>query len=300
MVSILIPAYQRIAVLKRCVESVLPQVTPDMEVIIIDDGSQDGTKEYLQQLAKENSTVKIHINAQNQGVNYTRNRGIEIASKKYILFLDSDDELYEGSLAKVTAVLRSLPDTKHFLFIVSDRAEEFANQQGNRPLTYKDWITTTIYGDFTHVVLTEIMKKFLFFEQYRAFEHLNWLRIKKITAPQLIIPVVTTKRERDREDSLGNSFRYHSAAAIRANFEAEKFYYSYYHDDLKIHYPRALNVNLLRTVVLGVASGQKSDSRNLLQYAGKGYVKLIGRLITLLPSSFVRSAVIRRSASKAG
>lgn len=270
-----------------------------MEIILIDDASTDGTKEYALQLAKDYSFIKVHINSQNLGVNFTRNRGIELVTKKYILFLDSDDEMYEGSIAKVVDALIAYPTVKHFLFIVSDRAEEYAHEKQNRDITYEDWITTRVYGDFTHVVMTALMKQNMFFEQHRAFEYLNWLRVKRATTPQLMIPIVTTKRERGREDSLTVMGKFKRVSAIQANFEAEKFYYAYYNEDLKLYYPKALNVKLLRAIVLGVACNQKSDSRNLIQYGNKGYVKWLGKLITLLPSSLVQYAVISYSKSKA-
>ncbi len=298
MVSILIPTYERYDVLVRCMDSVIPQITPEMEVIVIDDGSTDGTKEYLLDLAKKHSFVKVHINAENKGVNYTRNRGIELVNKKFILFLDSDDTLYEGSLQKVVDTLKANPEAKHFLFVVSDREEEFTDQKGLREITYQDWITTRVYGDFTHVVRTDLMKKNMFFEQHRAFEYLNWLRVKRATTPQLLVPVVTTWRERGREDSLTTAGKFTSISAIKANFEAEKFYYGYYHEDLKKYYPKALNVKLLRTIILGVASGQKKDSRSLIKYGNKAYVKILGTFVTLLPSPLIKKAVMSYSASK--
>lgn len=270
-----------------------------MEIILIDDASTDGTKEYALQLANDYSYIKVHINSQNRGVNFTRNRGIELVTKKYILFLDSDDEMYEGSIAKVVNAIIAYPNVKHFLFLVSDRAEEYADEKEPRNITYEDWITTSVYGDFTHVVMTKLMKENMFFEQHRAFEYLNWLRVKRATTPQLLIPIVTTWRERGREDSLTVMGKFKQVSAIKANFEAEKFYYAYYHEDLKLYYPKALNVKLLRAIVLGVAAGQKSDSHNLIQYGNKGYVKWLGRLITMLPTSVVQYAIITYSKSKA-
>ena len=299
MISIIIPTYNRLSAVKRCIESVIPQTIPGMEIIVIDDCSQDMTWNYLLQLAKEYDFIKVSVNPQNRGVNYTRNRGIEIASQKYILFLDSDDELYEGSIAEVVKALVANPAVKHFLFLVSDRAQEFAHVKQNKEITYEDWVSARVSGDFTHVVLSTVMKKYLFFEQFKMFEYLNWFRIKKETSPQILIPLITTKRERDRADSVTVGSTLRSLPAIKAKFEAEKFYYALYHEDLKLHYPRALNINLLMVIVLSVASNQKSDSKCMIGYANKNYIKLLGKLITFLPSSVVRYAVIKYSTSKA-
>ena len=298
MVSILIPTYQRHEVLVRCINSVLSQVTPEIELIVVDDASTDGTREYLVGLAEKYPFVKLHFNAENKGTNYSRNQGIKLVSKKHVLFLDSDDMLYEGSIEKIMKTFQSYPDIKHYLFIVSDRAEEFAGEKTVRCITYRDWISTKVYGDFTHVVRTDLMKQNMFFEQYRTFEYLSWLRVKRATTPQLLVPIVTTWRERGREDSVTATSKLGSLKAIKANFDAEKFYYGYYHDDLKVYYPKALNVNLLRTIILGVASDEKKDSRGLIKYSNRAYVKVLGGLITLLPVSLVRKLVMSYSASK--
>lgn len=298
MVSILIPTYQRYDVLTRCLNSVISQITPEMEIVVVDDASTDGTKEYLLELAKTHPFIKLHFNEENRGTNYSRNQGIKLVTKKHILFLDSDDMLYEGSLKKIMEIFHNYPDVKHYLFIVSDRAEEFAEEKEIRCTTYRDWITTKVYGDFTHVVRTDVMKQNMFFEQYRTFEYLSWLRIKRATTPQLLVPYVTTWRERNREDSVTAASKLGTLKAIKASFDAEKFYYGYYHDDLKVYYPKALNVRLLRAIILGVASNEKKDSRGLIKYANRMYVKVLGLLITLLPVSQVQRMVMSYSSSK--
>ena len=238
------------------------------------------------------------FNKVNAGVNYTRNRGIEIASKQFILFLDSDDALVQGSLNSVKSCIEANSSIKHFLFMVSDRLEESKNTEKSKLIQYEDWLAGNLYGDYTHVILTEIMKRYLFFEEFRMFEHLNWLRVKKETAPQLLSNIIVAERERDRTDSLTTSSRLRNAEVIRSKFESEKMYYSLYHKDLKLYHPKALNFKLIYTILLGVASDKKRDCRALLNYAGKWQIKLIGNLATLLPSSLVQYGIIRYSALK--
>ncbi len=128
MISIVIPTFNRIAALKRCLESIFAQVYDGLEVIVIDDFSADATGEYLVDLAGRYPFIKALFNSENKGVNYTRNRGIEIATKKFILFLDSDDELTEGSLAVILNALHKNAATKHLLFVVSDRHQQLGRR----------------------------------------------------------------------------------------------------------------------------------------------------------------------------
>jgi len=87
-VSVIIPTYNRLPMLMEAVESVLAQDFQDYELIVVDDGSTDGTAEELQRFGRR---IKLLQHAQNRGVSAARNRGILQARGKYIAFLDSDD-----------------------------------------------------------------------------------------------------------------------------------------------------------------------------------------------------------------
>lgn len=87
-VSVVIPTYDRVDKVRKSIESVLAQTLPDLEVIVIDDGSSDGTGKVLSQTY--GSTIRYYFQT-NQGVSAARNKGIEEARGEYITFLDSDD-----------------------------------------------------------------------------------------------------------------------------------------------------------------------------------------------------------------
>lgn len=298
MISIVIPTYKRLSSLKKCLDSVISQATGGMELIVVDDFSQDGTREYLLELASRHPFIKPSFNPKNCGVNYSRNRGVELVSEKFILFLDNDDELIPGSLQQVEQTLEAHPATKHFLFMVSDRTEEYKDLHDVKKVYYEEWVGAKIAGDFTHVILSSVMKKYPFFEEFRLYEHLNWLRVKKETSPQLLVPTVVAQRERDRSDSLTASAKLKNVAVIRSKFEAEKVYYAMYHEDLKKHNPRSLSTGMLHAIALGVACSCKSDCRTMIRYASKGWVKVMGGLMILMPSSLLRYGVTRYSALK--
>jgi len=92
--SIIIPAYNRAKFLPRAVTSVLDQSYKDFELIIVDDASDDDTKEIL----KRFENIKIITNKTNRGVSYSRNIGIKNSSGQIIAFLDSDDEWKKDKL----------------------------------------------------------------------------------------------------------------------------------------------------------------------------------------------------------
>ena len=88
--SIIIPVYRTEATLDRCVMSVLRQNTPDMEVILVDDGSPDNCPALCEGLAARDSRIRI-IHKTNGGLSDARNAGIGMATGEYITFVDSDD-----------------------------------------------------------------------------------------------------------------------------------------------------------------------------------------------------------------
>ncbi len=87
-VSVIIPVYNRVKVIDRSINSVINQTYPINEIIVIDDGSNDGTYD----LVKRNFPQVILKYQENKGVSNARNVGIKLAKSKWIAFLDSDDE----------------------------------------------------------------------------------------------------------------------------------------------------------------------------------------------------------------
>jgi glycosyltransferase involved in cell wall biosynthesis len=276
----------------------MQQMTAGLEVIVVDDGSTDPTAETLQALQQQYSGLQVITNPGNFGVNYARNRGVEKASRPFILFLDSDDRLANGCIARIGSTIDENPGATHFLFCVSDRKAEFSQATKMRRVAYEDWIAARVSGDFIHVVAAGIMKKFPFFERFRMYEYLNWLRVFKTTAPQLLAPYIVVERERDRADSLTTAARLQDAAVIKEKFESRKMYYTLYHQDLRRFYPKALSKKLLAAVMLGVACKRRKAGYQLLQYGRGPAVKLAGAFILLIPSVVIRKLIITWSALK--
>ena len=108
-VSVIIPTYNRRAMLLEAIDSVLAQSTPAFELIVIDDGSTDGTSEneHLRHLAE---TIRIRIDRiEHRGPAAARNRGVAIARAPLIAFLDSDDLWSPTKLERQLAFMRDNP-----------------------------------------------------------------------------------------------------------------------------------------------------------------------------------------------
>lgn len=106
-VSIIMPCFNAEMHLEKSMGSVLSQTYADWELIVVDDGSTDGTLAWLQTLNDQ----RIQIRSQaNQGVSSARNTGLANASGRYVAFLDADDTWNPQFLAKMVASLKANPD----------------------------------------------------------------------------------------------------------------------------------------------------------------------------------------------
>lgn len=102
--SIVIPLFNKEMYLNDCVSSALNQQDVSLEIIIINDGSEDSSLEIAEKLAENDPRITL-ISIENQGVSAARNLGIKISKGKWIVFLDADDMLTENSLAKAKTYL---------------------------------------------------------------------------------------------------------------------------------------------------------------------------------------------------
>jgi len=107
-VSVVIPTYNRAHLLPRALDSVLDQALPAREIIVVDDGSQDGTET----LVRQRYPQVLYLYQSNAGVSQARNRGIEAARGDWIAFLDSDDAWLPTKLAAQRATLREHRKTR--------------------------------------------------------------------------------------------------------------------------------------------------------------------------------------------
>jgi glycosyltransferase involved in cell wall biosynthesis len=91
MITVYIPTYNRVLLLKRAISSVVNQSYNNFEIIVVDDGSTDGTIEYLSEVTKKNKKISYFQNENNSGACVSRNKAIFSAKGKFVTGLDDDD-----------------------------------------------------------------------------------------------------------------------------------------------------------------------------------------------------------------
>ena len=194
-ISVIIPVYKTEMYLTNCLDSVLNQTFKDIEVICVNDGSPDNSAQILEEYAKKDPRIKV-LRQENQGLSAARNTGLNVASGKRILFLDSDDalplyaikllnDIADETGAKIVASRSRLkmndkeildPDYKQGMKIgnglpdfVQDSkifssawnklfsAELFTSQRFIKGMLFEDWpIMTILFGQAGKYATTEI------------------------------------------------------------------------------------------------------------------------------------------------
>lgn len=132
--SIIIPVYNVEDYLEECLISVITQAYESCEVILIDDGSTDGSGEVCDRFAREHLGIKIYvIHQKNAGLSVARNVGIKMAQGKYILFLDSDDFIDTDTLEHFAQILKKnsvdiLITTRNYEFSATKQAHIYPKE----------------------------------------------------------------------------------------------------------------------------------------------------------------------------
>lgn len=103
--SVVVTAYNHRPFIRECVESLLSEAVSGLQVIVVDDGSDDGTANEICDLP-----VQLIRNPTNRGIAFSRNRGLEMATGEYLTFFDSDNVLLKGGLFERLEWLKAHPE----------------------------------------------------------------------------------------------------------------------------------------------------------------------------------------------
>ncbi|MBX7149342.1 glycosyltransferase [bacterium] len=180
-VSVIIPTYNRLVVLKRAIESVLCQTHRDFELIIVDDGSTDGTVEFLRTIEDERLRV---ISISHAGVSAARNKGITNSRSELVAFLDSDDEWMDDKLEKQLQYIHNNPDvrvvqTEEIWVRDGKRVNPMKKHKKHSGWIFEPCIPLCIVSPSAVMIHQEVFKKCgMFDESLPACEDYDlWLRI---------------------------------------------------------------------------------------------------------------------------
>lgn len=210
MISVVIPLYNKESSIAQSLKSVLSQEYDDFEVVIVDDGSTDGSVGVVE--AINDPRIRL-IKQENGGPSKARNTGVKNAKGEWILFLDADDEFLPGALEYFAKNINKHNDTS-FIF-----APFYTSRCGNKKLAckYQEGVVENPYKEHffgrilprtgAFVCTRELCLKEPFNENIRRFEDLEWLyriykhtRIYKVSKPVLTTNIDFSAASRARKD----------------------------------------------------------------------------------------------------
>lgn len=243
MISVVIPLYNKEASIAQSLKSVLSQEYDDFEVVIVDDGSTDGSVGVVE--AINNPRIRL-IKQENGGPSKARNTGVKNAKGEWILFLDADDELEPDALEYFANLIRKFSDFKFFC------APFYDSIGGHKSLSFQ-YIDGIVKDPFYEFCIRRVMPRtgsFIcsrglclaepFNDSIRRYEDFEWLfRIyKRTNIYSASKPVLTTNvdfnaashaRSDIKEDFMGHlNFRHKSFSekmALYFLYLSERDYY---------------------------------------------------------------------------
>lgn len=168
-ITVIIPVYNVEAFVARCLNSVIKQSLFNIEIICIDDKSTDNSLNIIEEYSNRDTRIICIQNKVNRGLSYTRNVGLRQAKGEYILFLDSDDAIVDGSLEKLYKVAVS----QNYQIVFFDFINKYESECLQRRLNYKDKDRSKLEGEWTgsrlfiEMVQTEDMHAQAWLKLYR-------------------------------------------------------------------------------------------------------------------------------------
>ena len=126
LISIIIPSYNRKDFLCQAIDSVLKQTYKNLEIIVVDDGSTDGTEEIIKEKYGKNPLISFYKNAKNSGAGFSRKSGYQKMNGEYVIFMDDDDYYTNNSFFE--NAIKILKEKEDISFISSNSIIEYINE----------------------------------------------------------------------------------------------------------------------------------------------------------------------------
>ncbi|HFJ9471302.1 glycosyltransferase family 2 protein [Bacillus paranthracis] len=182
VISIIMPNYNSIKFIRKTIESVIDQSYYNWELIVIDDGSSDGSIQVIKEFQRIDKRIKLEVLGKNSGAAIARNTGISMASGRYIAFLDSDDLWVPRKLEKQLNFMKE--NNVAFSFTGYEIITESGEKTGKiihvpKKIDYQGLLKNTIIGCLTVMIDTQQVGKIQMPNLRTRQDTATWLSILK-------------------------------------------------------------------------------------------------------------------------
>ena len=228
LISVIVPVYNVSEYLCECVDSILAQTYWNLEIILVDDGSADGSSELCDRYALKDSRIKV-IHQMNHGLSAARNKGYEVSNGKYISFIDADDAVFDTYIetlyrlittnnAQIAICAYTRTQMKH-------EAENITSYTLDAEKMLKEWhgrrkaIETVAWNKLYSRHIFENFKDCKIFPEGKTHEDIYTSHLFVHYAESVAITDEILYFYRKRENSIS---RVYTKEAVRADLEAQK------------------------------------------------------------------------------
>lgn len=295
-VSVIIPVYNVQQYLPQCVESILAQTYQELEIILVDDGSTDGSGKLCDELARKDDRVQV-IHKANGGLSDARNAGIAACSGEFVFYLDSDDYLEQDTIS----ALVSIQTECHAEVVIGNYAYTYSDHEDIaqpdtgiiREYTRKEAISLLMQGKLQtfawgKLIRADIAKRHTF-PVGKLFEDHFWTHLIFQDCEKVAYSSKPIVHYRQRENSISYTFNLNRLDIIEGWRERIAFLQQHYPDMVETYLRRcAGDILSLAWLVLtrmrknkkqGFMKLRKFTAEYQLQNYSEGRVRL---LLTLL------------------
>ncbi len=176
MISIIIPIYNVVQYLSRCIDSILAQTYTDIEILLIDDGSTDNSGQICYEYAKKDKRIKV-FHKPNGGVSSARNLGLDNATGEWITFVDADDwidkEMYQSLYNEAVTSQADIVLCDFYIYYTPDKKllSKTIQTEGNKEVVLRNYlcsftplwnmlVSRSLYNDYRlripeHIIICE-------------------------------------------------------------------------------------------------------------------------------------------------
>lgn len=300
-VSVIIPTYNRASMLKEAIQSVLDQTYTDYEIIVIDDGSTDSTREVVDGLKQRSGRV-TYLYQENKGRSAARNHGINLATGNYIAFLDADDKFLPQKLYTQVHALDDKPEygmTYSYSIAINERGRILREGGNPAKIRLSGWIYPellfikgTIITTPTVMVRASVLREIGGFDEtMHTCEDLDlWRRIaRRYKVFQIEEPLSVVRYRKNEETPLreyvqARSYYYQKAIAEDPDFlkpiRSKLFFEMYFN--------YGLAALLARDIIFGLQLLGRSVKTNAPMFPLE-FLRCIYRFALSAPSRYLAS-----------
>lgn len=169
-ISLIVPVYNVAPYLEHCIDSLLNQTYKNLEILLIDDGSTDGSGAVCDRYARAHERIRV-VHTENRGLSAARNTGIELALGEYLGFVDSDDYVHEEFLSELYRTVKTsgcrMAECRALRVEGDVPPQCETKEHGTEVLGYRDWGTETDLKGFLSVTVWNKLVDRRLFEKIR-------------------------------------------------------------------------------------------------------------------------------------